>query len=396
MKKWIAVCLCFLVFFTGNVCLSASDGYDILSLQQYLESMVPATLTTELNLDAQGAVLMEASTGKILYSFQSDKKLYPASVTKVMTMLLVMEALDSGKIAETDEVTASQNAASMGGSQIYLEVGEVMTVQELLKAVAINSANDAAVALAEFVCGSEMEFVAAMNRKASELGAINTCFMNPNGLHDEGHYTCAYDIALFTRELLTAHPGILSYTGIWMDSLRNGTFGLANTNKLLRTYSGMTGMKTGYTKEAGHCLSGTASRNGMDLIAVVLGAADSKARFASVAQLLDYGFANYQVVSRQADPIAPVPVTKGKTSQVTVRVNESLSVVLPKGKVGEITSEVVLEPTIVAPVQAGQQVGTLIFRLDGVELKSCPIVAAETVEKAGFLDYLGRIWQRLI
>ncbi len=396
MKKWIAVCLCFLVFFTGNVCLSASDGYDILSLQQYLESMAPATLTTELNLDAQGAVLMEASTGKILYSFQSDKKLYPASVTKVMTMLLVMEALDSGKIAETDEVTASQNAASMGGSQIYLEVGEVMTVQELLKAVAINSANDAAVALAEFVCGSEMEFVAAMNRKASELGAINTCFMNPNGLHDEGHYTCAYDIALFTRELLTAHPGILSYTGIWMDSLRNGTFGLANTNKLLRTYSGMTGMKTGYTKEAGHCLSGTASRNGMDLIAVVLGAADSKARFASVAQLLDYGFANYQVVSRQADPIAPVPVTKGKTSQVTVRVNESLSVVLPKGKVGEITSEVVLEPTIVAPVQAGQQVGTLIFRLDGVELKSCPIVAAETVEKAGFLDYLGRIWQRLI
>ncbi|MBQ2272250.1 MAG: D-alanyl-D-alanine carboxypeptidase [Clostridia bacterium] len=364
-----------------------------------LVCLIPASFAAEtgdvivsgtLNLDAKGAILMEASTGTVLYEQDSKEKLYPASVTKVMTMLLVMESLDEGKISEDDPVTASENAVSYGGTQIYLEVGETMSLRDLLKAVAINSANDAAAALAEHVSGSEPAFVERMNARAKELGAENTHFVNPCGLPDPDHYTCAYDVALMTRELLT-YPHILDYTGIWMDSLRDGGFGLANTNKLLKTYEGMTGMKTGYTEAAGHCLSATATRGDVSLIAVILGGETSKGRFASAASLLDYGFGNYTLVRRTVGQIAPIPVTKGRASSVSVAAEGEYRAVLKKGKQSDLTVEIETEPSLKAPVAVGQIVGKVRFFLNGTEVSSVPVVAVEAVEKAGFFDYLARL-----
>ncbi len=349
----------------------------------------------ELNLDAKGAILMEAETGTVLYESESKAKLYPASVTKVMTMLLVMEALDSGAVTEDDSVSASENACSYGGTQIYLEVGETMSLRDLLKSVAVNSANDAAVALGEYLAGSESAFVERMNQRAKELGAENTNFVNPCGLPDENHYTCAYDVALFTKELLT-HPHILDYTGIWMDSLRNGGFGLANTNKLLKTYDGITGMKTGYTEAAGHCLAATATRDGMSLIAVVLGGETSKGRFASAASLLDYGFAGYAVVRRSVGEIPKVPVNRGKADSVSVAAEGDLCIVVKKSEVSRIALEITVEEVLNAPVASGQVVGTAKFMYEGEEVLSVPVVACESVEKAGFFDYFGYLLDRLI
>ncbi len=348
----------------------------------------------ELNLDAKGAILMEAETGTILYESQSKDRLYPASVTKVMTMLLVMEALDDGAVTEDDEITASENACSYGGTQIYLEVGETMTLRDLLKSVAVNSANDAAVALGEYLAGSEPAFVAKMNERATELGAENTNFVNPCGLPDENHYTCAYDIALFTRELLK-HPHILDYTGIWMDTLRNGGFGLANTNKLLKTYDGITGMKTGYTEAAGHCLAATATRGEMSLIAVVLGGETSKGRFASAASLLDYGFAGYTVVRRSVGELADIPVVRGKVDSVSVAAEGDLCVVVKKSKTTQISLEITVEEQLQAPVSVGQVVGTARFLFEGDELLSVPVVAIEEVKKAGFFDYFTQLLNQL-
>ncbi len=349
----------------------------------------------ELNLDAKGAILMEAETGTVLYEAESKAKLYPASVTKVMTMLLVMEALDSGAVTEDDSVSASENACSYGGTQIYLEVGETMSLRDLLKAVAVNSANDAAVALGEYLAGSEPAFVQRMNQRAKELGAENTNFVNPCGLPDENHYTCAYDVALFTKELLT-HPHILDYTGIWMDSLRNGGFGLANTNKLLKTYDGITGMKTGYTEAAGHCLAATATRDGMSLIAVVLGGETSKGRFASAASLLDYGFSGYTVVRRSVGEIPKIPVTRGKADSVSVAAEGDLRIAVKKSEVSQVVLEITVEECLQAPVSVGQVVGTAKFMYEGDEVLSVPVVACETVEKAGFFDYFGRLLDRLL
>lgn len=348
----------------------------------------------ELKLDAKGAILMEAETGTVLYEYNAEASLYPASVTKIMTMLLVMEALDEGRITEEDAVTASENACSYGGTQIYLELGETMTLRDLLKAVCINSANDAAVALAEYVGGSEQAFVERMNRRAEELGMKNTNFVNPCGLPAPDHYTCAYDVALMTRELLN-HPHILDYTGIWMDSLRNGGFGLANTNKLLKTYQGMTGMKTGYTEEAGHCLSATATRGDMTLIAVVLGGETGKGRFSSASALLDYGFASYTVVRRDVGPLQPLPVIKGKADLVPVAAEGSLTLVMKKGKTSDLTVEVSVEESLQAPVSVGQVVGRVRFLNGGDEVLSVPVVATASVEKAGFLDYFGDILSEL-
>ncbi len=348
----------------------------------------------ELNLDAKGAILMEAETGTVLYEAQSKDRLYPASVTKVMTMLLVMEALDSGAATEDDPVTASENACSYGGTQIYLEVGETMTLRDLLKSVAVNSANDAAVALGEYLAGSEPAFVAKMNERAAELGAENTNFVNPCGLPDDNHYTCAYDVALFTRELLK-HPHILDYTGIWMDTLRDGGFGLANTNKLLKTYDGITGMKTGYTDAAGHCLSATATRDGMSLIAVVLGGETSKGRFASAASLLDYGFAGYTLVRRTVGELADIPVLRGKTDAVSVAAEGDLCVVVKKTKTSEISLEITVEESLQAPVSVGQVVGSARYLFEGEEIYSVPVVATEEVKKAGYFDYFGQFINRL-
>ncbi len=349
----------------------------------------------ELNLDAKGAILMEAETGTVLYEYQSEEKLYPASVTKVMTMLLVMEALASGTVSETDSVTASENACSYGGTQIYLEPGETMSLSDLLKAVAVNSANDAAAALAEHLAGSEPAFVAKMNERAAQLGAKNTHFVNPCGLPHEEHYTCAYDVALFTRELLK-YPRILEYTQIWTDSLRNGGFGLANTNKLLKTYRGITGMKTGYTEAAGHCLSATAERDGMSLVAVILGGETSKGRFASAASLLDYGFAGYTLVEKDVGEIAPIPVLKGKKETVCVAAEGTLRLVVKKSKINQVTLQLSLEETLTAPVTVGQSVGSAQFVYEGETVLSVPVVATETVEKSGFFDHFLALIRGLI
>ncbi len=349
----------------------------------------------DLNLDAKGALLMEAKTGTILYEYQSEEKLYPASVTKVMTMLLVMEAIQEGTVSEEDTVTASANACSYGGTQIYLEPGEQMSLGDLLKAVAVNSANDAATALAEHIAGSEIAFVDKMNERAAQLGAKNTNFKNPCGLPHDDHYTCAYDVALFTRELLK-HPRILDYTQIWTDSLRNGGFGLANTNKLLKTYNGITGMKTGYTEAAGHCLSATAERDGMGLIAVILGGETSKGRFASAASLLDYGFAGYTLVEKNVGHIGDLPVERGKRESVPVAADGELCLVVKKNKVNQVTLQLDLEESLTAPVAAGQKVGAARFVYEGETVLEVPVIAKETVEKCGFFDYLILFIQGLI
>ena len=385
MKRWISLLLSVMLLFVFVLPFyGAEQGTELPS--------VPSAALSQL--DAKGAVLMEAETGTVLYEENSQAVLYPASVTKIMTMLLVMEALDSGAIGEDDAVTASENACSYGGTQIYLEPGEVMSLRDLLKAVCINSANDAAVALAEYVGGSEPAFVEKMNRRAEELGMKNTRFANPCGLPDPEHYTSAFDVALMTRELLK-HPHILDYTGIWMDSLRNGGFGLANTNKLLKTYRGMTGMKTGYTQEAGHCLSATATRDGMTLIAVVLGGETGKGRFSSAAALLDYGFATYTLVHRSVGTLAPIPVSKGTAATVSVAAEGELALVIEKGKTSDLSMEVLAEESLQAPVFVGQVVGTVRFLKENIEILTVPIVATETVEKAGFFDYFGALMDSL-
>ena len=389
MKGFAAVLLSAVLFFGMLI-----PGVAAESVREASEA-VSASEEVSLPLDAKGAILMEASSGTVLYEKESRERLYPASVTKVMTMLLIMEGLQEGTVTEGDIVTASENACSYGGTQIYLEPGEEMSLQDLLKAVCINSANDAAVALAEHLSGSEAAFVARMNERASELGAVNTHFVNPCGLPDADHYTCAYDVALFTRELLN-HPHILDYTGIWMDSLRDGGFGLANTNKLLKTYTGLTGMKTGYTQEAGHCLSATATRGEMSLIAVVLGGESSKGRFASAAALLDYGFSGYTVLRRQVGALDPVPVTKGKEDFVSIEAPGEFSVVVQKNKTSELTLEVSVEDAVRAPVQKGQTVGTARFLLKGEEVYSIPVVACQSVEKAGFFDYFSLMAEALL
>lgn len=355
------------------------------------DTKVSVNVSAELNPASKSCILMESSTGTVLYECNKDERLPPASVTKVMTMLLILEAVESGRISFSDNVAASERAASMGGTQIYLEPGEVMTVDELFKSVAVPSANDAAVALAEYVAGTEDEFVRQMNERAAQLGMLNTNFTNCTGLFDDSeHYTTAYDLALATRELLK-HPIIHEYTTIWTDSLRNGTFGLANTNKMLRTYQGMNGMKTGYTQLAGHCLSGTAERNGMTLIAVVLGGPSSKERFADVASMLDYGFATYSVINMERENEIELEVRKGKLPTVKAVAECGFSAVVKKGadKNTEVVTEI--EQFLEAPVDIGTQVGTVSYIINGETVCVVPIRTTEAVEKANVGDYFFRI-----
>ncbi|MBO5300337.1 MAG: D-alanyl-D-alanine carboxypeptidase [Clostridia bacterium] len=352
--------------------------------------------SAELNLTSKSCVLMEKTTGKILFESNKDEHLPPASVTKVMTMLLILEAVESGRISFSDNVAASERASSMGGTQIYLEPGEVMTVDELFKSVAVPSANDAAVALAEYVAGTEDEFVRQMNVRAAELGMSNTNFTNCTGLFDDnGHYTTAYDLALATRELLK-HPIIHEYTTIWTDSLRNGTFGLANTNKMLRTYQGMNGMKTGYTQLAGHCLSGTAERNGLTLIAVVLGGPSSKERFADVASMLDYGFATYSVIDMAPEKEITLEVKKGKEPTVTAIPDSGFSAVVKKGS-GKNTEVIIeFEPSIEAPIEKGTQVGTVSYKIGDETVSVVPIRTVNSVEKADVGDFFVKIIREIL
>jgi len=349
----------------------------------------------ELKVAGKSSVLMDVSTGTLLQEQNAHERLAPASVTKVMTMLLIMEAVDSGQISMTDMVTASESAAAKGGSQIYLKAGETMSVSDMLKSIAVSSANDCACAMAEHLAGSEEAFVAKMNARAKELGMNDTTFVNCTGLDDgenaQNHRTSAYDIALMSRELLKNHPQIKKFTTIWMDSVRGGTFGLSNTNKLIRFYPGATGLKTGFTSGAGYCLSATAQREGMELIAVVMGAESSAIRNAACKQLLDYGFANYSLYTPELTETPDVPVRLGKATGVSVRLGEAQGVLVEKARRSGVTPEITLEEFITAPVSQGQRLGTLKVLSDGQVLKELPLVAGETVERLTFGDLFGRV-----
>ena len=343
-------------------------------------------------VEAQAAVLMEQETGTILFEHNAHDKLEPASVTKVMTLLLVMEAVDSGRLTLDEPVTVSANAASMGGSQVYLKENEQMTVDELLKAVAVVSGNDAAVALAEHLSGSEAAFVERMNQRAAELGMSDTHFVNCTGLPAAGHLTSAYDIAVMSRELMR-HPGIQNYTTIWMDSLRGGQFQLSNTNKLVRYYDGCTGLKTGSTDSAGYCLSATAERDGLSLIAVVLKADTSQQRFDTAQNLLNFGFANYTLLDVQPGAaLPPVTVLLGEQSQVQPAVSGPARVLVERDKLDLVTTQIRLAGDVEAPVEEGQILGELVVLVDGQERQSIPLVARSGVERIS----VGGIFSRLL
>ena len=339
---------------------------------------------TDLGLNAKSAILMEESTGNILYESNPDERLPIASVTKVMTMLLIMEAVDSGKISLDDMVTVSENAMSYGGSTMFLETGEQLTVNDMLKGIAVASANDGCVAMAEHLAGSESAFVDMMNEKAKELGMENTHFMNTNGLDEDDHYSSARDVAIMSRELMK-HETIFNYTSIWMDTLRGGKFQLANTNKLIRFYDGANGLKTGSTSKALCCLSAAAKRNDMQLIAVVLGAPTSAERFASAKSLLDYGFANYAVNTQitAGDEVQKIAVEKGVDKEVGVVAGDSCSTLVKKGQEDNITKEIKIDETITAPIEAGQKIGTMTISRDGEVIADIDLNALSAVEKKG-------------
>ncbi len=339
----------------------------------------------DLQVGGKSALLMDATTGTILYESNAHAPLAPASVTKVMTMLLIMEAIDGGKIAWDDIVTASEAAAAKGGSQIYLKVGERMTVSDMVKSIAVSSANDCACAMAEHIAGSEAAFVSLMNRRAQELGMEHTHFVNCTGLDDAPdaaeHLTCAYDIALMSRELLVKHPDIKQYTTIWMDTVRDGSFGLSNTNKLVRFYSGATGLKTGFTAKAGYCLSASACRDGMELIAVVMGADSSNERFAACRSMLDYGFANYALIAPTL-PSESVPVKLGTAKCVKAVAAQPLALLVDKSQRNDVRLRAELDETVCAPVSAGQKLGTLTLYSGEQILAQIPMVAEQAVPRS--------------
>ena len=346
----------------------------------------------------KSAVLMDVTTGTVLYEANSHEPLAPASVTKVMTMLLIMEAVDSGKIGLQDTVTASEAAAAKGGSQIYLKAGETMTVSDMLKSIAVSYANDCACAMAEHICGSEAAFVEAMNQRAKELGMRDTHFVNCTGLDDDDtarqHRTSAHDIALMSRELLKNHPLIKKYTTIWMDTVRGGAFGLSNTNKLIRFYPGATGLKTGFTSGAGYCLSASAQRDGMELVAVVMGAKTSAARNAACKELLDYGFANFAVIAPELTEIPGVNVKLGKQDSVSAALGESTGLLIDKAQKSAVTTEVALEESVTAPVAQGQRIGTLSIKSGEQTLRQIPLVASEPVERLTMGDIFVNVLRR--
>ena len=344
----------------------------------------------ELDVEGKSALLMDVETGTVLYEKNAHEKLSPASVTKVMTMLLIMEAIDSGKIGWNDMVTASESAAAKGGSQIYLKVGEQMSVTDMLKSIAVSSANDCACAMAEHIAGSEAAFVEMMNRRAKELGMNDTNFVNCTGLDDGeaavNHKTSAYDIALMSRELLKNHPDIKKFTTIWMDTVRNGAFGLSNTNKLVRFYSGCTGLKTGFTSGAGYCLSSSAQREGMELIAVVMGCETSNIRTAACKGMLDYGFANFALVTPALESAPQVPVTLGTSDTVKLIPEGTAGLLVDKATKNSITTEISTEESVSAPVAKGQTLGTMTVKSGETVLTQIPLVAAEDIPRLTWWD----------
>ena len=348
-----------------------------------------------LAVEAGACLLMEKTTGEVLYAVNEHQPLEPASVTKIMTILLVMEAIDAGTLSYDDMVTASAYACSMGGSQIWLKENEQMSVEEMLKAVCVASANDCSVALAEHLAGSAEAFVEKMNQRAGELGMNDTNFLNPTGLPTQGHVTSAYDIALMSRELILNHPDIRRFTTIWTDTLRSGEFGLSNTNKLIRFYQGATGLKTGSTDSALYCLSATAERDGMELIAVILKSPTSTQRFESAKTLLNYGFAAYALALAQPpEPLAPIPVDLGEAPAVTPRLAGDPSILAAKEKVNAMEVQIELEERLSAPVEEGQQVGRMVVTSGGEVLSELPLVADRPVARLTYWQILERCLRR--
>ena len=381
---WTASILWIVLLFTYICCLDVGAAA--------WEEKVPALAL----LDCKSAVLMEAATGRILYEQNADAALPPASVTKVMTLLLTMEAIEKGTITLDQMLTASEHAASMGGTQVFLEVGEQMSVEDLLKSVIIASANDAAVALAEAIAGSEESFVSMMNSRAAELGMNNTHFENTNGLDDTvtNHVTSARDIAIMSRELIS-HEKILQYSGIWMDTVRNGAFGLTNTNRLVRFYRGATGLKTGSTSKAKFCISATAKRDGMHLIAVIMGAKTRDVRNAEAAKLLDWGFANYSLYTYEACEQGEIKLLGSKISSIACK-SDGIAILVPKGKASKVTVEAELPESISAPIAEGDTVGKLVFKLDGDTVGELNITSSESATRIKFGELFFIMLQRFI
>lgn len=358
---------------------------------------VEVNAVTEETITAPSAVLMETSSGKILFEKNPHEQRPCASITKVMTMLLVCEAIDNGKLSLDDTITASAHAASMGGSDIWLEEGETMSADDMIKATVVASANDAAVALAEHLCGSEEVFVEKMNEKASQLGMNDTVFKNCNGLDEDGHITSAYDVAVMSRELMK-HEMIFDYTSIWLDNLRDGKTQIVNTNKLLKTYKGITGLKTGTTNDAGCCMAASATRGDMSLVAVVLGCNSGKERFSDAAALLDYGFANFSVTQLKAPEDLPktIKVENGMQGNIGIGCDVNASIVLDKNSSSKIVSKIDLRESIEAPVVSGQKLGTVTYSLEGIAVKSFEITALQDAEKISFASVFSVLLNSII
>lgn len=375
----------------------------ILTCTQVFAKANPATESNQtMAATARSYVLMEQSSGKVLLEHNAEVALPPASITKVMTLLLINQAIDAGKVNWDDKVTISEHAAHMGGSQVFMEPGEEQTVRDLVKCICIASANDAAVAMSEYIAGSEEQFVELMNKRAAELGMNDTVFKNACGLHEEGHVSTAKDIALMSRALLEEHPEMSKILTTWMDSIIHRTrrgeseFGLSNTNKMIKWYQGITGLKTGYTPQAKHCVSATATRDQMGLIAVIMGAADGKIRFQEAAQLLNYGFANYKV---KVGPtigtiIGQEAIKKGTEKQIDIATAETKAFVVPKSSANsELTYEVQIDRSLIAPITRGQEIGRIVYYLDGNEVGEGKIISASEVKKASLkqmIPYMGK------
>lgn len=371
------------IFLFPTICIASESIYTWSNNAKPLTETIPTNATTSLSLNVGSAVLIEQNSGQVLYNQNMYEKLRPASVTKVMTILLIMEAIDSGKLSYTDKIPCSEKAAGMGGSQIWLDVREELTVDEMLKAICVVSANDCTVAMAEYLAGSEEAFVNQMNAKAKELGMNDTTFKNCHGIDEDGHVTSAYDIALMSRELLTKHPSITKYTTIYMDSLRDGKSSLVNTNKLVRNYKGATGLKTGSTSVALYNLSASATKNDLSLIAVIMKAPTSPIRFVEAQKLLDYGFNNfeYKKLANKNDLIKEISVDKGIENSVNAILENDSGVLIQKGQNKDIVQSVQLTDSINAPVYAGQVLGDVTYSLKGNEIGKVNIVAEKSVEK---------------
>lgn len=392
MKYKFLCCFILLVIGLSPMTLAYSTSYSWSVLDSSIETSAQSSVNVQndnfLNLDAESAILIEQNSGQILYSHNIHEKLHPASVTKIMSLLLIMEALDSGKITLETQIPCSENAANMGGSQIWLDPRENLSVNDMLKAIAVVSANDCVTAMAEYLSGSTENFVKMMNEKAKELGMNDTNFVNCHGLDEDDHLTSAYDIALMSRELLTKHPQITNYTTIWTDSLRDGKSALSNTNKLVRNYSGCTGLKTGSTSKALFNLSASATRNDLSLISVIMKAPTSAIRFSNASTLLDYGFNtfSYKSFATKGEVFKSIPVTKGTADTINAIYESSPSFLIKKGEESSITYEINLPESIQAPITQGQQLGTISYYLNNDKIAEVSLIAENSINKISFIN----------